>query len=433
MTEGTSLSARQTLTALGALASPDRQHVIDVMDPNPLCQGRFSRFPRRWIRCPHYAKEPEKFLAFLAEKVLSGRYDVLLPTHEQVYLLSRFHHLLRPHIGIALPDFHSMDRMQNKALFMRLLKDLGIPHPESVPVRTRDELEREARYPCYVKLGHSTAGSGVFLVENSDELADVADRMESDGLLDGHCETVLQQPAKGVQSTVQAVFQHGRLVDAHLFEARRLGVGGMSPARVSANHPVVFEHVAAMGEALRWHGATFIDYFYDHDRQRPEYIEANPRIGETVNATLCGTNLAERLIDVSLDVDCPTMSPQDCATKAEASAGRRTQSFYMIAISDAYEGATRGQLWRALRNWRGGRELYQNSADELSRLGEDPWSSLPVVWIMAQLLASPWGGSHRLVRQTIENYSLPESAVERMLRVPMSALSDHLPARADRV
>jgi len=268
------------------------------------------------------------------------------------------------------------------------------------------------------------------LVEDPQALALVADDMEEDGLLDGHCETVLQQPAKGVQSTVQAVFQRGRLVDAHLFEARRLGFGGMSPARVSANHPIVFEHVAAMGQALQWHGATFLDYYYDHDRQRPEYIEANPRIGETVNAALCGTNLAERLIDVSLDVDCPTMSPQQCSAKAEAVAGRRTQSFYMIAISDAYDGATRRQLWTAYRDWRKGRNVYTDSQDELSRIGEDPWSSLPVVWIMGQLLASPLGGSQRLVQQTIENYSLPESAVERMLNLPMSALSDHLPETA---
>lgn len=140
MTEGTSLSARQTLTALGALASPDRQFAIDVMDPNALCQGRFSRFTRRWIRCPHYARKPEQFLEFLARQVASGQYDVLLPTHEQVYMLSRYHRLLRPHIGIALPDFQSMDRMQNKALFMRLLQELQIPHPESRIVRTRDEL-----------------------------------------------------------------------------------------------------------------------------------------------------------------------------------------------------------------------------------------------------------------------------------------------------
>lgn len=421
-TEGTSLSARQSLYALG-----DR-HDVDVMDPAPLCQCRFSRLVRRWIRCPHYAKDPEAFLEFLAQRVTKGDYDVLLPTHEQVYLLSKYHAALTPHIGLALPDFRPMDQMQNKAEFMRLLDELDLPHPATVHVRTRRELIAASVFPCYVKLGHSTAGSGVFRVENASQLSTVAETMDAAGLLDGHCETIVQQPAVGVQSTVQAVFQHGRLVAAHLFEARTLGVGGMSPARVSADHPVVFEHVAAIGRRLNWHGATFIDYFYDHETGRPEYIEANPRIGETVNATLCGVNLVETLLAVSVGDELPTLAPSTCSALAASSAGRRTQSFFMIAISLAHAGAGRMRLLAETRDWFLGRGLYHNSEDELTRWRDDGLSVLPVAWILAQLLWTPWRSSHRLVQNTIDNYSLPEAAVRRLIELPDSALSKWLPS-----
>ncbi|MEM6776365.1 MAG: hypothetical protein AAF670_01840 [Planctomycetota bacterium] len=416
-TEGTSLSARQSLYAL-AHQDADERPIIDVLDPAPLCQCRFSGLIRKWVRCPHYAKDPEAFLEFLVHQIQDGDYDVLLPTHEQVYLLSRFEDLISPHVGLALPQFDSMDRLQNKADFMQLLAELDLPHPRSSLVTTREQLESVCEFPCYIKLGHSTAGSGVFRVENKAALQQVADQMDRDGLLDGRCRSIVQQPAVGVQSTVQAVFTRGELVAAHLFEARAIGVGGMSPARVSANHPVVFQHVAEIGRAVQWHGSVFIDYFYDADNDRPEYIEANPRIGETVNASLCGVNLVRCLADVSMGIQLAPSSPTSLAERAATATGKRTQSFYMIAISKAHEGASRVELLRELWAWVSGRGLYRDSEDELTRPREDLWSVLPVFWILAQLFWSPQKSSQRIVRATVENYSVPESAVRRLKAVP---------------
>ena len=59
------------------------------------------------------------------------------------------------------------------------------------------------------------------------------------------------------------------------------------------------QQIHKIGEFLSWHGALFIDYFYDRDTARPEYIEANPRIGETVNAMLSGINLPQLLVEIS--------------------------------------------------------------------------------------------------------------------------------------
>lgn len=406
MTEGTSLSARQSLYALGPY------HEIDILDPAALCQGRFSRFVRRWFRCPNFAKEPKQFLQFLVEHLQKEQYDVLLPTHEQVYLLSKYRESFSKRIGLALPEFSALQRLQDKAQFMRLLDELGLPHPETSYITTRDELERASTFPCYIKLAHSTAGCGVHLVEEESQLTGIADRMQREGLLDGHCESLIQQPAKGVQATVQAVFQHGRMVGAHCFEARDIGVGGMSSARVSADHQIVLEQVAKMGTHLSWHGSTFIDYFFDNETGQPEYIEANPRIGETVSALLGGINLCDLLVRVSLDEQLETVEPV-CATTA----GIRTDSFMMIMISRALEGSGRCRLLSEVMKKACRRGLYRNSHDELTRPRDDYLSILPLVWICAQLLAFP-GISKSIVAKTIDNYSLPESAIHRIHELP---------------
>jgi predicted ATP-grasp superfamily ATP-dependent carboligase len=405
-TEGASLSARQTLYPLGP------NYDIDVLDPNPLCQCRFSSYVRRFIRSPSFSKQPVEFLRFVMKLVRGGEYDVLLPTHEQTYILSRFRDAFTPHVGLALPAFASQERLQNKAEFSRVLDELRLPQPETAIVRTRAELHRDWQYPFYLKLAHSTAGGGVFYIENHVALRDRARRLEADGLLRDNTDVLVQRPARGVLSTVQAVFNYGEMIGVHCFEARRLGVGGMSTARSSADHPVVRDHVARIGEHLTWHGAFFIDYFYDAASAQPEYIEANPRIGETVNAMLAGINLPQTLVRIALG-ETPPRAPL-------GRFGVRTHNALMILMSMAYDGSSRAALVRELRRIRSREEPYTNGEDELTRPNDDRLSALPFVYTTGQLLAWP-RIAKRIVAKTVGGYSLPEAVTEQLKALPLDS------------
>jgi hypothetical protein len=411
-TEGASLSARQTLYPLG------RRYEIDVMDPDPLCQCRFSSLVRRFIRSPSFAKQPAEFLRFVARLVREREYDVVLPTHEQTYLLSRFRDSIGARVGLAVPEFASMERLQNKASFSRLLSELGLPQPETVIARNREELKCSWQYPFYLKLPHSTGGGGVFHIESSTALDNRLSILQSDGYFDGRREILVQQPARGVLSTVQAAFNRGLLVGVHCFEARRLGVGGMSTARVSADHEIVREHAARIGSHLNWHGAFFSDYFFDAATGRPEYIETNPRIGEPVNALLSGINLPQLVVQIALG-ESPPVAPL-------GRFGVRTHNLLMILMSAAHAGQNRSALVQEIRDCRAGRGLYEYSQDELIRPDEDPMSRLPRFWIATQLLAYP-PIARRIVAKTIENYALPESATDAIKRLPLDLL-DKVPS-----
>lgn len=398
-TEGASLSARQTLYPLGPY------HDIDVLDPNPLCQCRFSSYVRRFIRSPSFTRQPIEFLKFVLQLSRSGDYDVLLPTHEQTFVLSRFREAFTPHIGLALPEFASQERLQNKAHFSRLLNELELPQPETTIVCTREELERNWQYPFYLKLPHSTAGGGVFQIEDEAALQKQIERLTKDQRLSGSHEVLVQQPARGVLSTAQAVFNRGELVGIHCFEARQLGVGGMSTARTSADHPIVRNHVERIGNSLAWHGAFFIDYFYNRETEQPEYIEANPRIGETVNAMLAGVNLPQLLVRVSMG-DSPPPAPL-------GKFGVRTHNLLMILMSMAYDGHGRFAIAREMKRFLSRDELYREGEDEITRPREDRLSLLPFVWTTTQLLAWP-KVARRIVAKTVGGYSLPAAQTDQI-------------------
>jgi predicted ATP-grasp superfamily ATP-dependent carboligase len=304
--------------------------------------------------------------------------------------------------------------LQNKAEFSQLLTELNLPQPETVVVGTRAELGQAWRYPLYVKLAHSTAGGGVFYIENEAALSTLADRLEADGLLQGQADVLVQQPARGVLSTVQAVFNQGELVGLHCFESRRLGVGGMSTARTSADHSVVREHAERIGQHLGWHGAFFIDYFYDRASGQPEYIEANPRIGETVNAMLSGINLPQLVVRVSRG-ESPPRAPL-------GRFGVRTHNTLMILMSRAYDCGKRRDVLRELYRCVSRDELYMNGEDELTRPREDWMSILPFAWTSLQLLAWP-RIARRIVAKTVGGYSLPRSATEEIRGMSVEELN----------
>ncbi len=413
LTEGSSTSARQTLYALG------RRHTIDVLDPNPLCQCRFSRLVRRWYRCPSFSKQPKEYLRFIAQRLRDEAYDVLLPTHEQVYLLSRVRDELRARVGLALPPFESLDRVQGKADFSRLLDELGLPQPATQVVCTRRELVQHNVYPCFVKLSHSTAGAGVHHVANSAEMQHVADQLEQANQLNGETEILVQQPAAGVLSIFQTVFQQGRLVGWHSGQARRIGVGGAPVARVSAVHDGVREDVERLGKHLQWHGAIFFEYFFDERTNRYQFLEANPRIGETFNATQCGVNLCEQLVRVSLD---EVVDPLPAGK-----IGVRSHQGFMTLMAIAVQGGSRRKLVGEILRGLCRREPFANSHCELTRLWDDWPSIIPAAAISMQLLFAP-SLARRIVAKTVENYSLPDAAARSIRDIPQSDLVASLAA-----
>src|ERR1035438_1589899 len=83
LSEGSSLSSREAITALGLAG-----HRVELLSSDPLCLGRFSRFVSRVHRAPPSGADPDGYLAAAIEAVRSSKIDALLPVHEQAYLFA---------------------------------------------------------------------------------------------------------------------------------------------------------------------------------------------------------------------------------------------------------------------------------------------------------------------------------------------------------
>ena len=84
LSEGSSTSAREAITILGLAG-----HHVEVCDPSLWCLARYSRFVRKFHRCPGLRTDPAGFLRFVEHLLAARHFDVLLPTHEQGFLFAR--------------------------------------------------------------------------------------------------------------------------------------------------------------------------------------------------------------------------------------------------------------------------------------------------------------------------------------------------------
>ena len=69
VSEGSSTSAREAITILGLAG-----HHVEVCDPSAHCLARFSRFVRKWHRCPGLRIDPAGFLAFIEKLLARGQF-----------------------------------------------------------------------------------------------------------------------------------------------------------------------------------------------------------------------------------------------------------------------------------------------------------------------------------------------------------------------
>src|SRR5215469_14874327 len=141
VSEGSSTSAREAITILGLAG-----HHVEVCDPSPWCLGRYSRFVRKFHRCPPLRDDPKGYLAFIEALVASGQFDVLLPTHEQGLLFARVQERFAGKVALASPSFDSYRTAHSKAGFSRVLTELAAPQPDTAIVRSEEELRTVVRF-----------------------------------------------------------------------------------------------------------------------------------------------------------------------------------------------------------------------------------------------------------------------------------------------
>jgi predicted ATP-grasp superfamily ATP-dependent carboligase len=256
LSEGSSLSAREAVTALGLAG-----YRPEIVSSDPYCLGRFSRFVARVHPAPASGSDPDGYLAAVLDIVDRHAIDVLLPVHEQAYLFAAARHRVPKPLGVALADFSAFEQVQSKAALASLLTRLDVPQPATEIVHSPQAFAAERPFPFFVKAAFGTASSGVWRIDGAAQRDALARELTQRGTFaEG---VVVQAAVDGPLERTQAVFDRGRLVACHIYRQIAAGPGGGDVLKQSVRRPDARAHVASIGAALDWHGALSFDYIVD--------------------------------------------------------------------------------------------------------------------------------------------------------------------------
>ena len=373
VSEGSSTSAREAITILGLSG-----HHVEVCDPSPWCLSRFSRFVRRFHRCPGLQNDPAGYLTFIEQRLATGQFDVLLPTHEQGFLFARAKQRLEGRVGLALPSFESYRAAHSKAGFSRLLDRLGLPQPPTRIVTSAQELRDAIRFPAVVKTSVGTASRGIWFVRSAGDLELALRDLERSGALAD--EVLVQDLVAGTTEKAQSVFCRGRIIGFHAYRQVAAGVGGGEAIKQSVSRPVVRAHVERIGQALDWHGAVSVDYIMTDNDVSP-LIDCNPRLVEPMNAFRSGVDLVGLLLRLSLG-EIPAPLP-------ESREGVLTHLAMQALLGCGSRDGTRRDIVRECWRLIAKSGPYAGSTEELTPVRLDWMSAVPLGMTAAFLLASP--------------------------------------------
>ena len=291
LSDGSGLTARQCATLLARAG-----HEVGVLVPAGLALTAMTGAVRHRHPVPVFGPDPLGWARAALAVLDTGYYDVLLPTQEQVAVLSLIaDEVAARGVATAVPPFAALRRVFRQARRRALLTELGLPRPPATIARTPDEL-RAAALPAYLKAPVATASTGVRLVCSPAELPAAAEVMvELDAYRLGG--VLVQRPVPGPLLMVQAVFAAGELLALHANRRDRTGSGGGASHKTSVDPAPVRPAMELVGAHLGWHGALSCDVIDGPDG--PVIIDVNPRLVEPGNAAAAGLDLVGALLEVA--------------------------------------------------------------------------------------------------------------------------------------
>ncbi|UCE02511.1 MAG: ATP-grasp domain-containing protein [Candidatus Latescibacterota bacterium] len=258
---------------------------VVAADSNDQSLGFRSRYASDTLLYPDPRSEPDRFCDCLLNAVREKGIDLVVPVTDWVIQpLARVREAFAPHTRLALADNVALTQVINKERTRQLAAGLGVPVPETRPVRSVGEaLEAAPRlgWPVVLKPqssyqlgnGRETESFGVVYADSAIDLERKMTRFE------GHCTVLLQEYHCGAGFGVEMLASRGRVLAA--FQHRRLHempvTGGASTYREScALDPQLYEFSARLLAALEWTGLAMVEYKVGEGG--PVLMEINGRV-----------------------------------------------------------------------------------------------------------------------------------------------------------
>ena len=297
---------RMAYTALRSLARHGIGAVVGDSYSPSMCF--YSRHRSGHFVYPSPYRHPEAFIDSLIDQARRRECRVLIPMHEEAYVIARFRDRLEPYMKVPLASEEQIMTLHDKGRFADLAGELDLPVPPTYLANRMDQVEgiaQQISYPAVVKPRRAHGAFGLRYVRDAEELrkafADLVDRYH---YVDQEL-PIVQEFVRGVKHSVCMLFNHGRLRARCTFRfLREYPVeGGTAVLRISTHQERMEKIAQRTLEHLRWHGIAEAEFLLSPQGE-PQLLEINPRFwGSLYQGVASGVDFPYLLYRMALDGD----------------------------------------------------------------------------------------------------------------------------------
>lgn len=274
--------------ALGVLRSLARHNVPVYMLDKGLCISRFSRYVRRFAKCPDAGEEDLllKFLLDLAQTEDLRGWTIYPNDDETVRFLARHKEQLEEYYRITTPSWETVRFACEKKLTYELAEKCGIPTPKTLYPRSVTELEQlEIEFPVIIKPSikepfYSKTGKKAIRIDSKRELINEYTRVVQ---LAGSGEIMVQELIPGGTEnlfSVGSLYKNGELlagVVAWRLRQHPMDFGHATTYAETVEIPELEELASRILEAMNYYGLSEVEFMRDPRDGQYKLIEINPR------------------------------------------------------------------------------------------------------------------------------------------------------------
>ncbi len=115
-------------------------HEIFVAESLPYTLSSYSKYVRKTLQVPSPAAHPAAFGEAIQQILEREKIDVLIPTCEEIFYLSRYRDLFPMSVRAWVEEFKKLKNLHEKSQFIQLCKEMGLPTPKTETFTSRAEL-----------------------------------------------------------------------------------------------------------------------------------------------------------------------------------------------------------------------------------------------------------------------------------------------------
>ena len=232
--------------------------------------GLYSKYVKESLISPPLSR-PGDYMEFIVELVVSRGIDVILPTFEEVFVLSYYRHMLPDKVRLLLAPYPVLAMLHDKYHMTRYAEKIGIPTPKTVLMKDFDANEWE--FPLVIKPRRSRAAVGVKAFSSLNDLQQVYPTVNAE-------EYLVQEKLPAVQYCTLGLAFNGALKGNTIYKNMREFPegGGVGTNRQTVEVAEISDYMEKIIKSLDYTGFIGADFLFDQRTGKYNLVDVNPRM-----------------------------------------------------------------------------------------------------------------------------------------------------------